>query len=262
MTRAPMIRMAGQPSRPWIPVRDACPRRAVATFLVVALLLPACATSGGRTRSPEPVAEATPECEGFGRKANAQIEGRAVGLGALQGAALFVASNESARASANERSASDAQTARVVGSSYYVSPTTSESLVGLAIYGGVIALAMLIGAVATVVKNVDVPEAGQTDAMAVCLRPALLTRELGPEHPEVARSLHALGHVYYRQGEFAKAEPLYLRALAIQERSLGANAPEVARALFDYAALLKQTGRTRQAWDVEGRAAEIHRLNP
>jgi tetratricopeptide (TPR) repeat protein len=70
------------------------------------------------------------------------------------------------------------------------------------------------------------------------------------------------GDRYYRLGQYTKAEPFYLRALAIQEQSLGASAPELATTLADYAALLKQTGRSRQAWDVERRAEEIRRVNP
>ncbi len=260
-----MIRMADQPSRPWIPVRDACPRRGVATVLVVALLLPACATSGGRTRSPEPVAEAAdPECEGFSQKARAQVQGRSVGLGALHGAAVVVGSDESARASATERSRSAAETARAespttVGHSYSGS---TESLIGLSIYGGFMALGALIGAMAAAVRTDDVQDAAHGDAMTACLRPALLTRQLGPEHPEVARSLHALGYRYYRQREFTKAEPLYLRALAIQEGSAGVSAQELAVTLVDYAALLRQTGRTRQAWELERQAEKIRRANP
>ena len=97
----------------------------------------------------------------------------------------------------------------------------------------------MIGAIvaggAALVDNVSARDAAYADAMDACLRPAVLTREFGPEHPEVARSLRALGYRYYRQGELAKAEPLYIRALAIQEQALGAGDPELAGFLDDYA---------------------------
>jgi Tfp pilus assembly protein PilF len=50
-------------------------------------------------------------------------------------------------------------------------------------------------------------------------RRALAIREqaLGPDHPSVSESLNNLGHVYYIQGKYAKAKPLYQRALAISE---------------------------------------------
>jgi hypothetical protein len=238
-------------------------RKAVSGCLIAALLAPACAAPGARGRSPAPAVEASdPDCEAFAQKARAQVEGGSVGLGALQGAARVVGPDESARSSATQRSRSAAETAHVVGSHYAGSPTSTDSLIGLSIYGGMVALGALVGALTAVAGNDDVQEAAHADALAACLRPALLTGELGPEHPEVARSLHALGYRYYRQGEFGKAEPLYLRALAIQEASRGANAPELATTLADYAALLKQTGRSRQAWDLERRAEEIHRANP
>ena len=38
---------------------------------------------------------------------------------------------------------------------------------------------------------------------------------LGPDNPQVANSLSNLAAVYYRQGNFAKAQPMYERALKI-----------------------------------------------
>ena len=50
---------------------------------------------------------------------------------------------------------------------------------------------------------------------------ALAIREkvLGPEHPMVAESLHDLAILYDDKEDYAKAEPLNLRALAIREKS-------------------------------------------
>ena len=37
-------------------------------------------------------------------------------------------------------------------------------------------------------------------------------KALGPDHPDVATSLNNLALLYYNQGQYAKAEPLYQRA--------------------------------------------------
>ena len=45
------------------------------------------------------------------------------------------------------------------------------------------------------------------------------------DHPDVASSLNNLAVLYDNQGKYNKAEPLYLDALAMSERTLGANHP-------------------------------------
>jgi tetratricopeptide (TPR) repeat protein len=50
-----------------------------------------------------------------------------------------------------------------------------------------------------------------------------------PEHPGVAIILHDLAALYADQGRYAEAEPLYRRALAINERVLGPEAPILKR---------------------------------
>jgi len=40
----------------------------------------------------------------------------------------------------------------------------------------------------------------------------------GPEHPDVGESLNNLAALYYTQGQYAEAEPLYQRALAIRAK--------------------------------------------
>jgi tetratricopeptide (TPR) repeat protein len=47
----------------------------------------------------------------------------------------------------------------------------------------------------------------------------------GPKQPEVAKTLNNLAALYYAQGRYAEAEPLYEQALAIAERALGSNHP-------------------------------------
>ena len=44
---------------------------------------------------------------------------------------------------------------------------------------------------------------------------------LGEEHPDVAQSINNLAGLYYGQGRYSEAEPLYVEALAIAEKVLG-----------------------------------------
>jgi tetratricopeptide (TPR) repeat protein len=62
---------------------------------------------------------------------------------------------------------------------------------------------------------------------------ALEIREkaLGPEHPDVARSLNNLANLYRDKGDYARAETIYQRALAIREKAFGLENPEVAASL-------------------------------
>jgi CHAT domain-containing protein/Tfp pilus assembly protein PilF len=68
---------------------------------------------------------------------------------------------------------------------------------------------------------------------------ALALREavLGGTHPDVARSLDALGFHFLLQGQHTRAEPLLQRALAIQEAAHVQNAPDLARTLIHLARL-------------------------
>ncbi|MBR8839099.1 MAG: tetratricopeptide repeat protein [Stigonema ocellatum SAG 48.90 = DSM 106950] len=53
----------------------------------------------------------------------------------------------------------------------------------------------------------------------------LRQRLLGESHPHVALSYNNLAVLYYSQGRYSEAEPLYIKALKIAERSLGVNHP-------------------------------------
>jgi tetratricopeptide (TPR) repeat protein len=55
---------------------------------------------------------------------------------------------------------------------------------------------------------------------------AILEKQLGPEHPDIARSLNNLALLFEFDRRYAEAEPLYRRALAIYEKQLGPKHPD------------------------------------
>ncbi|HWQ70499.1 MAG TPA: tetratricopeptide repeat protein, partial [Patescibacteria group bacterium] len=82
-------------------------------------------------------------------------------------------------------------------------------------------------------------------------------KALGPTHPDLAKGLNGLAGLYFSDGRYARAEPLFQRALAIQEKTLGPKHPEVAATLERYAALLRKTNRAMEAAKLETRAQAI-----
>ena len=73
----------------------------------------------------------------------------------------------------------------------------------------------------------------------------------------MATSLNRLAALYYSQGKYNEAEPLYRRALSIWEKALGPEHPDVATVLENYALLLRKTNREAQAEELEARARAI-----
>ena len=63
----------------------------------------------------------------------------------------------------------------------------------------------------------------------------------------MATSLNNLAELYHAQGQYAQAEPLYKRALAIREKALGPDHPDVATSLNNLAALYRAQGQYAQA---------------
>ena len=91
------------------------------------------------------------------------------------------------------------------------------------------------------------------------LRRALAINEsnLGPNHPEVARTLSNLALLLQDTNRLPDAEPLLRRALAIYEAILGPNHPYVAIYLNNLAELLRATNRLSDAELVFRRALAI-----
>src|SRR5450755_4665357 len=91
------------------------------------------------------------------------------------------------------------------------------------------------------------------------LKRALSIREqqLGPHHPDTARSLNNLANLYHHQGKYQQAEPLYQRALAIREQQLGPQHPDTATSLNNLAMLYKTQGKYEQTEPLYQRALAI-----
>ena len=71
------------------------------------------------------------------------------------------------------------------------------------------------------------------------------------------QSLNNLAVLYTEQGRYAEAEPLYKRALAIDEKALGPDHPDVATALNNLAGLYDDQGRYAEAEPLYKRALAI-----
>ena len=73
----------------------------------------------------------------------------------------------------------------------------------------------------------------------------------------MATSLNNLASLYHAQGNYAQAEPLYRRALAILTKAVGPEHPNVATMLGNYADLLRKMDRDSEAEKMEARAQAI-----
>jgi tetratricopeptide (TPR) repeat protein len=76
----------------------------------------------------------------------------------------------------------------------------------------------------------------------------------------VATSLNKLAALYDAQGDHTKAEPLYKRSLAIDEKALGPDHPGVATSLENLAGLYRATKRSSEADALEKRARDIRAM--
>lgn len=76
----------------------------------------------------------------------------------------------------------------------------------------------------------------------------------GPDHPSVASALNNLASLYKEQARYGDSEPLYKRALAIREKTLGRDHPDVAQSLNNLADLYSALGRHADAEPLYERA--------
>ncbi|BBD65248.1 hypothetical protein NIES4070_15990 [Nostoc commune HK-02] len=73
-----------------------------------------------------------------------------------------------------------------------------------------------------------------------------LQKELGLEE-DVATSYNNLAGLYYSQGRYSEAEPLFIQALALRRKLLGEEHPDVASSLNNLAGLYDSQGRYSKA---------------
>jgi tetratricopeptide (TPR) repeat protein len=99
---------------------------------------------------------------------------------------------------------------------------------------------------------------------AMANNPAALHQELakiaqlhGSESEELSKTLTAAGRLLRRTARYTDAEPLFRRALAIDEKSLGSDHADVAVDLIDLADLLRETHRWAEAEPLYRRALAI-----
>ena len=80
----------------------------------------------------------------------------------------------------------------------------------------------------------------------------------GAEHPDTALSLSNLGRLLRDLGQPDKAEPLFLRAIAVGDKGLGAKHPLTQRYQSQYARLLLMTDRPAEALQLARTALAAH----
>ena len=71
---------------------------------------------------------------------------------------------------------------------------------------------------------------------------ALYKKSLGDEHPDVATSLNNLAVLYWVQGDYVAAKPLYQESLALRKKLLGEEHSDVATSLNNLAELYRMQG--------------------
>ena len=82
-------------------------------------------------------------------------------------------------------------------------------------------------------------------------------KNFGQEDPRLAASLNNLGALYFIQGKYAEAEPLYQRTLAIWEKALGPEHPRVATSVNNLARLYESEGKYAEAEPLYQRARRV-----
>ncbi|MBK7828796.1 serine/threonine-protein kinase [Nannocystis sp.] len=97
------------------------------------------------------------------------------------------------------------------------------------------------------------------EALALYVRALeIRERELGGEHPHVARALHNLGNVYEATGRFAEALEVHARALAMMQRTLGPSHPNVGLSYNSQAVIHEKRDEHERALELHARALAIH----
>jgi tetratricopeptide (TPR) repeat protein len=84
-----------------------------------------------------------------------------------------------------------------------------------------------------------------------------LAKTVGPDHPDIARTLNLMANISYYQGDFNRAEVLYRRSIAMLEKTLGPENPLVATSLNNLASVYQATGDFPQSVGLHKHALDI-----
>ena len=105
----------------------------------------------------------------------------------------------------------------------------------------------------------ELSRAEQHDRAATVAQRALEVAKKNPskDHLSIATSQFILASIYQKQGNYARAEPLYLDAITGFEKALGADHPHVASSLNDLGNLYKLQGASAKAEPLYLRALAI-----
>ena len=87
---------------------------------------------------------------------------------------------------------------------------------------------------------------------------AIFEKAYGPNHKNIATSLHNLGALYKAQGHFEKSEPLLLRAISITEKEFGSSHLNLVASLHSLGLLYHAQGNIGKAEPLLIRALSIN----
>jgi tetratricopeptide (TPR) repeat protein len=106
---------------------------------------------------------------------------------------------------------------------------------------------------------VSIDAQNRQDEALVLYQKALLLRQQsrGPDAAELPEILNNIARVYYMKHKYAKAEPLYIHAIAIDEKNLAAGDPQMADDYRRLAALYKKSGQKIKADAYEAKAVAV-----
>ncbi len=99
---------------------------------------------------------------------------------------------------------------------------------------------------------------GSLDEAAMALEKGLAEAEkVGPGNARLPEMLNRLGAVYYYQGKYYDAEPLFRRAIALLEKAGPKKAADLGQVFYNLAGLLKSQGRFAEAEETYKRVLAI-----
>lgn len=104
---------------------------------------------------------------------------------------------------------------------------------------------------------------GQYDCAVLVAKKALdvAVKLVGSIHPCVATSINNLALIYVAQGQYAEAEPLIKRSLAIYGKALGPDQPSRCGPLLEQTrGPLSQNRSCKEAESLQGRTARIREI--